>query len=430
MERNADGNDVDREKEALSPWWHLTENQSNNDETCNDLGRRLTIMKNFLKNTLLVFLSLAIGIFLCELAIRLIAPQRFDSYRPIYDPDDELVYKLKKNYKAVYAQPEFEIREETNSIGLRDHEIASKTPDCFRILGLGDSFSYSNSVNLEDTYFKRIESCLNASTGRKFEVVDAAVPAYSVIQEVRYFKRDGIMLKPDMVLLGFYVGNDFQDSYELFDSLGNPTISVADGHIITNDRFPSARYDRQERWLRTATLSLRMFLASHSALYIFLRERFSEFLWRMGLRNNPPPPDFCAKSFSLEMQKGWKLVQQLLLELAAFTSQHHVRLIIVALPTQYQVHEELWRHHFSTFGLDPNLYDLSKPQEILKEFCEQHQIEYIDVMPAMRSVGKERRLFYPIASYMNPEGHQLVADVVCKYLLSHPKWKSLGTDQY
>jgi len=375
-------------------------------------------MKRFLSTTALFGVSTLGALLLAELLVRLVAPQRLESHRPIYESDTLLVYRLKKNYNAAYRQPEFEIHEQTNDLGLRDHPVGPKRPGTLRILGLGDSFSYSNSVNLEETFFKKLEQGLGASGA--VEVINAAVPAYSTLQEYRYLERDGIALQPDVVLLGYYVGNDFQDSWELLDSLGRPTIDVVDGQLQANERFPSARYEQQERVLRTATMSLRAFFASNSALYVFLRERFSESLWRLGLRNNPPPPDFCAKVFSPSMAAGWATTQSYLRKFAELTSAKGIRLILVALPTQYQVHEELWKHHFTTFGLDPRNYDLEKPQAILREFCERHGIEYVDVLPAMRARAATTKMFYPIASYMTPDGHQLVASELLVYLRDHP----------
>ncbi len=379
-------------------------------------------MKRYLKNLagvlLLLLVGSSFGVLSGEAIVRSVAPQRLDSYRPIYESDPDLVYKLKKNYHAIYSQPEFQIDERTNSIGIRDHEVGPKEPGVERILGLGDSFSYSNSVNLKDTFFKSIERSL--STDKPVEVLDAAVPAYSTIQELRYLEKYGVHLDPDVVLLGFYVGNDFQDSWELYDSTGAPTVDVVDGVLHLNQRFPGAMYANQERGLRTATASLRAYCAEHSELYVFLRERFSETLWRFGLRNNPPPADFCAKKFSPEMENGWALEQKLLREFKEFTTAHHERFILLILPTQYQVHQELWRHHFTTFHLDPTKYDLEKPQRILSEYCVQNGIEYIDVLPALREAGKAQSLFYPIASYMNPNGHRVVGDVVTAYLRQHP----------
>ncbi len=371
-----------------------------------------------MSTTALLAVSCLVALLIAEVFVRLVAPQRLESHRPIYESDSLLVYKLKRHYSAVYSQPEFEITEGTNALGLRDNPIPPKNPATVRILGLGDSFSYSNSVNLNDTFFKQLERCLASDGTTSIEVINAAVPAYSTIQEIRYLERDGIALQPDIVVLGFYVGNDFQDSEELFDSLGRPTIDVVDGQLQANDRFPAARYEKQERTLRTATMSIRAFFASHSALYVFLRERFSETLWRLGLRNNPPPPDFCAKEFSPAMQRGWALTQQLLHRLDSFTREHSMKLVVVALPTQYQVHEDLWKHHFTTFGLNPQDYDLDKPQKLLGEYCRSQDIAFLDMLPVLREKAGQEPLFYPIASYMTPVGHREVADALCAFIRS------------
>jgi hypothetical protein len=121
------------------------------------------------------------------------------------------------------------------------------------------------------------------------------------------------------------------------------------------------------------------------------------------------------------MEAGWATTRSYLEKFWTLTASRGTRLIIVALPTQYQVHEELWQHHFTTFHLDPRDYDLEKPQAMLKEFCASHGIEYIDVLPAMRARAASERLFYPIASYMTPEGHRLVANEIVTYLNTHPQ---------
>lgn len=381
---------------------------------------RSSRLRSFAGHSALLLTGLIVAALLAEGAIRLIAPQRLESHRPIYEPDSLLVYRLKRSYVAEYHQPEFSIHEQTNGLGLRNGEIGPKRPGVIRILGLGDSFCYSNSVQLEETFFKQLEELERLDGGGEIEVINAAVPAYSTVQEFRYLQRDGVLLDPDVVLLGFYVGNDFQDSYELFDSTGHPTVDVVDGQLRANERFPAARYERQERTVRTATLELRSFLASNSEMYIFLRERFGEVLWRLGLRNNPPPPDFCARVPSPALQAGWARTQGVLDSMAALCAGRNIRLVITLLPTQYQVHPDLWMHHVTTFGLDPRDYDLDRPQQLMRAFCEERGIECIDVLPVMREHAAAGRLFYPIASYMTPFGHRLVAETV------HPRLVKMG----
>lgn len=378
-------------------------------------------LRSFVGHAGLLVTGLLVAALVAEGVIRIVAPQRLESHRPIYVADSLLVYRLKQNYDAEYHQPEFSIHEQTNELGLRNGPVGPKRAGVMRILGLGDSFCYSNSVQLGETFFKQLEELERRRGGNEVEVINAAVPAYSTVQEYRYLLRDGMKLGPDLVVLGFYVGNDFQDSYELFDSSGLPTVDVVGGELRANDRFPAARYERQERVLRTATLPLRSFLASNSELYVFLRERFGEALWKTGLRNNPPPPDFCARVPSAAMEAGWAMTRSVLDSMAALCSAHNARLLIVALPTQYQVHPDLWTHHFTTFGLDPADYDLDQPQRLLREFCEQKGIDHVDVLPAMRAHAPSGHLFYPIASYMTPSGHRLVADVVHAHLQASPR---------
>ncbi len=102
-------------------------------------------MKNFTKTLALLLFSIVLAIVFAEILVRIVAPQRLDSLRGIFEADDDLVFKLKKNLSGTYSQFEFEVHETTNSLGLRDHEISPKPAGGYRIMGLGDSFSYATA---------------------------------------------------------------------------------------------------------------------------------------------------------------------------------------------------------------------------------------------------------------------------------------------
>jgi len=382
-------------------------------------------MKSLVKNLTLAAASIIVGLIVAEFVVRAVAAQRPDSVRPLYEPDDYLVFKLRKNLALIYSQFEFVVAESTNSIGLRDREVGPKPSGKYRILGLGDSDSYANGVNLKDTYWKQLESCLNGSLVQSVEVINCAVPAYSLLQEVRFLKKYGIGLQPDAVIVGFYCGNDFTDSYELFDEEGRPRVRVSENGFLVSEKPGDKIY--RGSGLRGKLLPVRTFLATRSHLYIFLRNRLSELLARLGLRSVPPPPDFCAKEFSETVQKGWDLDQHLFLELKDFVQKHNMRLIVVVLPESYQVYESAWNRYLQTFKIDPNLYDLEKPQKLLAEFFTKHEIEFVDVLPAMRSAAKDTRVIYPIDAHMTPAGHQVVAKMLCEYLSRNPIAASSGS---
>lgn len=366
-------------------------------------------MKDVCIKLFVLCISMVIGLLLCEGLIRLIAPQRLDFVRKLYDPDDSTVFKLRKNLQTVHSQFEFNVVETTNSIGLRDREIGSKSPGSLRILALGDSYGYGHGVDLEETYVKQLESSLNASTDRMVEVINAGVPAYSLAQEIRYLEKYGLDLEPDVVLVGFYIGNDFIDSYELYDAGGTPTIAVSD-HMLVSRKGSDAGHG-----IMGMTQPIRSFLAPNSHLYVFLRNRFSEVLRRLGLRHIGHITEFCAKEFTPEMQEQWQHTQQLLLELSALTRAHGKQLVIVPIPLIYQVHQDIWNEYTSIFQIDPTRFDMEKPQRLLTDFCTQQNIDCVDVLDTMRRQGETTPLFYRVDGHMTAAGHRVVAQVLTPY---------------
>lgn len=370
-------------------------------------------VKNSIKTLALFLVSMILGILACEGIIRLVVPQRLDANVAVYEPDDDLVFRLKKNFRGVHSDFEFEYLIETNSIGLRDTEIGPKSPGIIRFVGLGDSFSYANGVQLHDTYFKRLEASLR-NRGADVQVINCAVPGNSLLQEIRYLKRDGIRLEPDAVLVGFYVGNDFFDSSELYHKDGTPGMFVSDGWLVGTREI-----DREKNWVRRVTAPVRRFAQTRMHSYIFFRNRFSELLSRVGLRSPVPPPEFCRREFSPMMQRGWEYTQELFLDLSVYAQAHNIRLHVILLPTIYQVYPQVWEQYVRTNGINPDEYDLDKPQTMLRTFLEQNNINCIDVLPAMRrNAAAGGQLFFPVDSHFSPDGHRVVADSLSSYLMS------------
>lgn len=341
----------------------------------------------------------------------MVAPQRLAFAMELYEPDDDLVFKLRPENQVIDSQFEFSVSIVTNSLGFRDDEISEKPDSTYRILGVGDSFSFANGVEVENTYFKQLEQCLNSETEHTIEIINGAVPAYSLIQEINFIKRYSEELETDAVLLGFYVGNDFIDSYELYDENHHPLIEVRDHQL-----YSGKESDKEENIIRHLTRPVRYYLAERSHFYTFSRNRMSELLVRSGLRAPIPPPEFLKHDYSTQMEEAWQYTRQLFLELAEYTDAAGIDLYVVILPTIYQGHREAWEQYVEINKIDHTLYDLEKAQRILSEFLDQQQINVIDVLPKIKSEGKDELLFYPVDSHMNDAGHRVVADSLCGYL--------------
>src|SRR5262245_25041767 len=84
----------------------------------------------------LVAVSLAVSVLALEVVVRFVEPQSSPyTGRGLYQPDPELGHVLRPNLASGDVR--------TNSLGFRDREYALDKPaGTFRILGLGDSFTF------------------------------------------------------------------------------------------------------------------------------------------------------------------------------------------------------------------------------------------------------------------------------------------------
>jgi hypothetical protein len=74
-----------------------------------------------------------------------------------------------------------------------------KPSGAFRIIVIGDSFTFGGKVHFDDTFPKRLERMLNLNrNGRKVEVLNWGVPGYSTAHEVQLFKDAVATFNPDL----------------------------------------------------------------------------------------------------------------------------------------------------------------------------------------------------------------------------------------
>ena len=78
----------------------------------------------------------------------------------------------------------------------------AKAEGVFRIVVVGDSFTFGGKGHFDDTFVKRLERMLNLNNSqRKVEVLNWGVPGYSAVQENALVKRALRHFQPDLVVL-------------------------------------------------------------------------------------------------------------------------------------------------------------------------------------------------------------------------------------
>lgn len=98
-----------------------------------------------------------------------------------------------------------------NSAGFRDYEYNVEKPNnTFRIVVLGDSFTFGWGVKMEESYPKVLERMLNGTNSSlKYEVLNFGMSTLNTQEEVDLFYNQGMKYNPDMIVIGYLSYNDY-----------------------------------------------------------------------------------------------------------------------------------------------------------------------------------------------------------------------------
>ena len=131
----------------------------------------------------------------------------------LIQPDYLLNHKLIPNHKCLAKTFEFTVEYSINNLGLRESETVAeaKPEELYRILFLGDSFTFGTGVAQKDTLVKQIERLQNAKfSSRKIQTINSGVLGYSTVLENLYLRTKGTRLNPDMVIVNLNM-TDFSE---------------------------------------------------------------------------------------------------------------------------------------------------------------------------------------------------------------------------
>jgi lysophospholipase L1-like esterase len=161
---------------------------------------------------LTVLISIGASLVIGELVVRAVFGPRFLG---IYQRDDRVLYRLIPGAERVSVVLPINggavIHYRVNSLGFRGGELLP-AGQAIRVLVYGDSFIQADFARTEDTFTEQLQRRLAARAGhRSLEVVNAGVAGYGPDQELRRMEEELPLLKPRLVVVALYAGNDFGD---------------------------------------------------------------------------------------------------------------------------------------------------------------------------------------------------------------------------
>ena len=161
----------------------------------------------------------AISVLVLALLVELLVRATWDEKKGkpgFFIRSDTRLEMLSPNYSGWYGGVPVRI----NNLGFRDprdYDLAKK-PNTFRIIVLGDSVTFGHGSIYESTYPYLLESRLKQwRPDVDWQVWNLGVPGYNTSQELAYLRDVASTYQPDLVVVGFF----FND---VFDNFGPLTV--------------------------------------------------------------------------------------------------------------------------------------------------------------------------------------------------------------
>jgi lysophospholipase L1-like esterase len=379
-------------------------------------------------NGLLFFSSCLLAAVLGEIAVRLfLVPPQKVSFREKAAPgqrtdrrDKAFTLPTERGYRHAPLSelvienhpwsPKIPLVYKTNSLGYRNPEIGPKRGK--RLLFLGDSITFGQGVNEKWTFVRLLENLARAQR-ESWETINGAVEGLGTNGELAVLNETGLALKPDVVVLDFYL-NDFLESPGIFMT-----------------RLPGL-LDRS--WLAhklEGFFASRLFLTASekniSVIQPMQKPPDEIFAWRDEFNKNStvlPPrqtPNPTAQAFHEAVLQNfedwggsfspqvWKKLELLLEEFVRLAQEHRLQFVLIALPVRAQVETA-------------PLFDY--PQQRLSRIAQTLNVSYLDLLPVFRkdyekNRKEEDRLFYD-QCHLTVRGHQVTAQAIYQFLKQTP----------
>ena len=279
-----------------------------------------------------------------------------------------------------------------NADGFRDSEHSlHKEAGVFRIMVIGDSFTFGQGVNLEDTYSKYLERLLNSKV-MTAEVINCGVIGYGMWQYLEVLKRKVIPYKPDLVILGIFI-DDITTSVPPYKNLENwagTNPFAKDASDIMNHSYV---WNFFENWSTIFETKYRYRRGYPYLKGIEERKKATgpahpETTWHQIMYGTLPKQTYFDFSQTLK-------------EFIRTCEAANIQPLIVLIPDAAQLH-------------DPKRQAVNR---FVKDTCREIGVPLVDVTERFEREKDPRTLYlFPLDAHTSPKGHRLIAESIFQKL--------------
>jgi hypothetical protein len=361
-----------------------------------------------------------------EIFTRILLPQNLDSGMNIFKSDPVIGFTYAPNATTYEKGREYNAFYQINSNGLRDREYGTKKIGLFRVLLLGDSFSVSHGLPIEESLSRQLEHALQelADSDKinvKIEVVNTAVGGYSPYNYWKAYQRWASVYEPDAVIVGLSPDDyDCRNEYMKYLIEGGETLSIfksgQDSHKIES----------------RALKGLRKWLSWNSELYILMRNflYYNDYAGKVVMWFSAKDAEQVSQleqyivPQSESMSKAWEKTFSYLGSIKQEATTDGVVMLVVSIPMKLEIDRGQYIQALEANGLTPQQIDIDQPLKGLSIFCKDKNIPILDPRAALRTCHEKMPCYFVYDGHWIAEGIRVSADSIAKQWrdLKLPPW--------
>lgn len=274
-----------------------------------------------------------------------------------------------------------------NSAGLRDFEHKLIKPkNKFRIAVLGDSFVEARAVNIEDTFWFKLNNNLKNCKYDKFnniEIINFGVTEYGTAQQFLTLKNYVWKYDPDLILLAFFSGNDIADnSKTLSIKKYRPFFTYINGSLMLDDTFKETK---AYKLLSSTRGKIFIKISQYSRIVQLFREAYVQSYFKSIKKKEVVKKSTIDQGLDLynlynpsneDWSNAWFVTEKIIESINSEILKKNKDFIVISVSNPIQVHPDL--NFIKNYLVNKNIKNINYPDDRIENFLKKKNIKYIN----------------------------------------------------
>lgn len=365
-------------------------------------------------------------------------------FKGLYQYDPDLGFKIRPYVNG------------NNQFGFNDRDYPlQKLAGKYRILILSDSFNWAGGQ--QGNYTNLLEEKFAKYYGDdRVEIINAGYPGTHTGEQLALLKKYAIQYNPDLVILGFFAGNDVKDAdpkrkriiiNDLYVDIkrdeeliifGYPIIKQSRLWLFIQQKWKIWQsYQQAQKDLKKSFWQYKNYLIASTNL-VNLPQHFSvntinpvNHVNQQDLEQSPgilseteffreerDRLKFCdrQKLSSGKRDKNFNYIESSIQEMQQLLQTKNIKFMVALYPDEYQVNRQLLQQILNKYNLPADNWEITCQQNRVIRYLQSQQISYIDLLPIFQAEQTKRPLYLLQEPHWNSAGNTLASNILFNYL--------------